>query len=185
MQEYSSLERNGRKLWLFCSSKVILSCVEFTSRSVETCWFVFFGNIFLGGFSEDQRKKRMLTWMFCRCSRQWEKWTARVDWSRNHPGETELWGGVIEHQWVGIFNTQEEKDSPVLWSPRTTEVTLGVGRFPGNNSRGRGVVGVWRGEGWRPECSGRGPGIVQVQNVQTAESAAWFTPLLLVALREC
>ena len=58
--------------------------------------------------------------------------------------------GVIEHQWVGIFNTQEEKDSPVLWSPRTTEVTLGVGRFPGNYSGGRGVgMGV---EGRRLEA---------------------------------
>lgn len=70
--------------------------------------------------------------------------------------------GVIEHQWVGIFNTQEEKDSPVLWSPRTTEVTLGVGRFPGNYSGGRGVgmgvegrrleAGVSRQRAWR--CSG-------------------------------
>ena len=85
-------------------------------------------------------------------------------------------GGITEPQWVGISNTQEEKcHSPVLWSGRATEVSLGVGTVPGNDSRGRGVgmgvVGVWRGEGWRQECPGRGRGIVQVQNVQTAESA--------------
>ena len=66
---------------------------------------------------------------------------------------------------MGIFNTQEEKDSPVLWSRRTTGVRGGfLERIA--------EVGVWRGEGWRQECPGRGRGVAQVQNAQTAESAA-------------
>ena len=185
MQEYSSLERNGRKLWLFCSSKVILSCVEFTSRSVETCWFSFFGNIFLGGFSEDQRKKRMLTWMFCRCSRQWEKWTARVDWSRNHAGETELWGGLLNISGWEYSTPRKRRTAQCCGVRGQLKSPWVSGGFLDTIAEVGVWVWVWRGEGWRQECPGRGHGVVQVQNVQTAESAAWFTPSLLVALREC
>ena len=70
-------------------------------------------------------------------------------------------GGITEPQWVGISNTQEEKcHSPVLWSGRATEVSLGVGTVPGNDSRGR----AWWG------CGGEKAGGRSVQ----AEGVALF-----------